>query len=298
MRNITNFLDWWCYDQQVRSTFYDLVLPTFVTHDETEYLSITGPDAENLPPFAFCEAYIEQYTTWALNKYAGINFVAAETKLDGIEANATANSPDGDLLDRDNHTGTQTASTINDFNTAVDSRISNIIGTAPANLDTLQELAAALGNNANFASSITTSLAGKFNNPTGNASQVVLGDGTLGTLPVISAPTVNNNVARSLNSNYTISATKHARVSYSVNVSWNLAALLSGNATAFLEYSTNAGSTWTTVNQVSKSIGLLTFAGADDLNLVGEIPANGLVRIRTTASNMTVAYTRGQEVLQ
>lgn len=106
---------------------------------------------------------------------------------------------------------------------------------------------------------------------------------------------INNAVARSLNSNYTISATRSANVTYSINISWNIAALLSGSGTAFLEYSTNGGSSWVTVNQVSKSIGLLTFAGADDMNLTGWIPVNALVRIRTTASNMTITYTTGQE---
>lgn len=107
----------------------------------------------------------------------------------------------------------------------------------------------------------------------------------------------NDNVARTLNSNYTISATQRVRCTYSINVTWALASLLSGSGSAFLEYSTNAGSTWTTVSTVSKSLSLLTIAGGDDMNLSGEVPANALVRIRTTATNMTVAYTRGQEVL-
>lgn len=110
-------------------------------------------------------------------------------------------------------------------------------------------------------------------------------------------PTFNNNVSRSLNSNYTISTTKYSQVNYSINISWSIAALLSGSGTAFLEYSTNSGSSWTTVNQVSKSIGLLTFAGADDLNLSGLVPANSLIRIRTSSNNMTITYVRGQEVL-
>lgn len=113
-----------------------------------------------------------------------------------------------------------------------------------------------------------------------------------------SSLTYNNNVSRSLNSSYTISSTRAAEVAYSVNVSWNLSALLSGSASAFLEYSTDSGTTWVTVNQVSKNIGLLTFAGSDDLNLVGNVPAGASVRIRTTSSNMTVSYVRGQEVLQ
>lgn len=111
------------------------------------------------------------------------------------------------------------------------------------------------------------------------------------------APTQNDNVSRTLNSNFTISTTQRARCSYSINVSYGIAALLSGSSAAFLEYSTNGGSSWTTVNNVGKTLSLLTIGGTDDLNLVGEVPANALVRIRTTSSNMTVSYSRGQEVL-
>lgn len=49
--------------------------------------------------------------------------IADENKLAGIATGATANSPDATLLDRANHTGTQTASTISDFSTSVDTRI-------------------------------------------------------------------------------------------------------------------------------------------------------------------------------
>ena len=48
---------------------------------------------------------------------------AEQTKLLGIEAGATANSTDAQLRDRATHTGTQTSSTISDFNTATDARI-------------------------------------------------------------------------------------------------------------------------------------------------------------------------------
>lgn len=116
--------------------------------------------------------------------------------------------------------------------------------------------------------------------------------------PSIPSVTQNDNVSRSLNTNYTVSASQRARLYYSVNISWSIAALLSGSGSAFLEYSTNGGSSWVIVNQVSKSIGLLTFAGADDMNLNGEVPANALVRIRTSATNMTVSYVRGQEIIQ
>lgn len=47
------------------------------------------------------------------------NASAFKVKLDGIANGATANQTDAYLLSRTNHTGTQTASTISDFNTAV-----------------------------------------------------------------------------------------------------------------------------------------------------------------------------------
>jgi hypothetical protein len=56
---------------------------------------------------------------------------------------------------------THTVAEITDFTTSVDARIQNIVGAAPAALDTLDELAAALGDDANFAATVTTSLANK-----------------------------------------------------------------------------------------------------------------------------------------
>jgi hypothetical protein len=47
------------------------------------------------------------------------NGSSAKTKLDGIAIGATANQTDAFLLSRANHTGTQTASTISNFNAAV-----------------------------------------------------------------------------------------------------------------------------------------------------------------------------------
>lgn len=109
---------------------------------------------------------------------------------------------------------------------------------------------------------------------------------------------IANNVARAVNTPYTISTTRDALCSYSLNATWAISALVAGSGSAFLEYSTDSGSSWLTASQVSKGLALLTFAGSDEMNLCGYIPAAALVRIRTTVSNMTLAYVRGQEVLQ
>jgi len=83
-------------------------------------------------------------------------FTAAEkTKLGGIAAGATVNSADATLLARANHTGTQASATISDFNAAVDARIAVLTAGAPAAMDTLDELAAALGDDPAFATTMT-----------------------------------------------------------------------------------------------------------------------------------------------
>jgi hypothetical protein len=55
----------------------------------------------------------------ATTSLAGVMTGADKTKLDGIATGATANSSDATLLARANHTGTQTAATISDFDTEV-----------------------------------------------------------------------------------------------------------------------------------------------------------------------------------
>ena len=56
---------------------------------------------------------------------AGLQSKEDKSKLDNIASNATANSSDAVLKDRDNHTGTQLANTISDFATAVANLISD-----------------------------------------------------------------------------------------------------------------------------------------------------------------------------
>jgi hypothetical protein len=53
--------------------------------------------------------------------------VADKTKLDGVATGATANSSDATLLNRANHTGTQTASTISDFDEAAQDAVGTIL---------------------------------------------------------------------------------------------------------------------------------------------------------------------------
>lgn len=89
---------------------------------------------------------------------AGLMLAADKSKLDAIAAGATANSSDATLLDRANHTGTQASSTITNFVSEVDARVQLIVDAAPTALDTLNELAAALGDDPAFSATVTTAL--------------------------------------------------------------------------------------------------------------------------------------------
>lgn len=90
----------------------------------------------------------------------------------GSDASTLGGQTSAYHLSRANHTGSQAASTISDFATAVaaaipasyatDTEVTNainaVLGGAPAALDTLDELAAAIGDDANYAASVTTAL--------------------------------------------------------------------------------------------------------------------------------------------
>ena len=102
---------------------------------------------------------------------------AEKTKLGGIAAGATVNSADATLLARANHTGTQASATISDFNAAVDARIAVLTAGAPAAMDTLDELAAALGDDPAFATTMTNLInarAKTFSQDVGDGSATVI----------------------------------------------------------------------------------------------------------------------------
>lgn len=119
-----------------------------------------------------------------------------------------------------------------------------------------------------------------------------------------STPTINNSVTRALNSSYTISATKLVEVNYSITCSVTNP-LLAGvsTAVAYLEYSTNGGTSWIIVNQTGNTSGVglavaVAITNTQTTTLSGMIPPNALVRIRTTTSGTaSVTYVIGQETI-
>lgn len=119
----------------------------------------------------------------------------------------------------------------------------------------------------------------------------------------VSNPSINTSPARSLNSNFTPSTTRIVMGVYSISCSVTNP-LLAGNSTltAYLEYSTNGGSTWNTLTQNgnSSSVGVavaIQITNGQTATLSGVIPANALARIRTTTSGTASATLVAQHEL-
>lgn len=84
--------------------------------------AINELDAEKAPLTHVGSTGISQHGV-ATDSVAGFMSPSDKSKLDGVQAGATANQADSFLLSRANHTGTQSSSTISDFVTSVDGRI-------------------------------------------------------------------------------------------------------------------------------------------------------------------------------
>lgn len=95
---------------------------------------------------------------------------AAVASAAASDATSKANAARDYSVQRANHTGIQAISTISGLQSALDSKatpsdvsaaVAAVVNASPATLDTLRELAASLGDDANFASTVTNALAAK-----------------------------------------------------------------------------------------------------------------------------------------
>lgn len=146
-----------------------------------------------------------------------------------------------------------------------------------------------------------TALDGKFNNPTGSTSQVILGNGTLGSFPSFTlTPSSIVSTARSLNTAYQESSTKYVDVRVSTSILCTLSLTGGQDGSIFLEYSADGSTNWTfagqsrTSNTGSLTLGLNTSqAGASQISVL--LPPGYYWRLRTvnTTGTPTFAFLGG-----
>lgn len=92
------------------------------------------------------------------HEFHGTVSAQAGTASDHLMQKAQVDASFASAVNRTNHTGTQATTTIDGLQAYVDGRVQLIVDAAPAALDTLNELAAALGDDPNFSATVTTSL--------------------------------------------------------------------------------------------------------------------------------------------
>lgn len=109
-----------------------------------------------------------------------------------------------------------------------------------------------------------------------------ISNGNSVTLPTVDA--VPAMASRSFNTNFTLANT--TLCVYSIKILNGTTLISASSAYAYLEYSTNSGTSWTTVSSVSREengLSLISIATkGNTMTLTGVVPAGALTRIRTT----------------
>ena len=116
-------------------------------------------------------------------------------------------------------------------NTYTDTKVANLVASAPAALDTLNELATALGNDASFATTVTNSLAGKVaTTTTVTGTGALSGGGSLSSNQTITH--TNSGVTAGTYNNVTVNAYGHVTAGSNTSyLTGNQTVTLSGDAT-------------------------------------------------------------------
>ena len=135
-----------------KESIQDAVVSPMLTGNTESGITVTYDDSGNEVDFTITSA-----PKWATARTITLGGDASgSTTIDG-----TANTTLTVAVANDSHTHDTRYYTKAQVDSEIDSHINAVVNGAPGTLDTLNELAAAIGDNASYASSITTALAGK-----------------------------------------------------------------------------------------------------------------------------------------
>ena len=184
----------------------------------------------------------------------------ATSYADGLAANYDpAGSAANALTSAQSYADSAAANALSNANSYTDSAVANLVDSAPALLDTLNELAAAIGDDANFVTTVTNLVATKQNTLTAGSNIDITGNtiSVTGVDLAGAADTAYNNAvsyADSLASNY--DAAGAADTAYNNAVSYADSLTTSDIAEGTSEYFTNARAT----AALAAALGATTYA--------------------------------------
>jgi hypothetical protein len=181
----------------------------------------------------------------------------------------------------------------------IEARIQQLIGGAPAALDTLGEIASKLADEDNAIAALVTGLAGKQAKLTGSSTQYVKGDGSYATFPTL--PNNTDNLTEGANNLYFTAARAQAASRmivdgvqrlgcFSVTVSATVGILTAGNAVFYLTDNGLAGGNALFPNNVF--LKTRNFATAD----ITAPCMYGIVTVSADRKTLTVPVTKSTGV--
>lgn len=164
-------------------------------------------------------------------------------------------------------------------NTYTDTKVANLVASAPAALDTLNELATALGNDASFATTVTNSLAGKVaTTTTVTGTGALSGGGSLSSNQTITH--TNSGVTAGTYNNVTVNAYGHVTSgSNSAYLTGNQSISVTGDATG-------SGTTGIALTLANSGVTAGTYGSGTQVSSI-TVDAKGRV---TSASNSNIAF--------
>jgi len=215
--------------------------------DLSDYYTISEVDflvneKEAAIPAGTTAQYLRGDKTWGTLDKTAVGLSAVDNTSDANKPISTAVATA--LAGKASSVHTHTSSSITDLTAVLDARIQTVVGAAPAALDTLDELAAALGDDANFAATVTTQLAGKQATiPVGTTAQYYRGDKTWQTLnsAAVGLPNVNN----------TSDTQKPVSVAMQTALDGKENVIAAGTTTQYLR----GDKTWQTLNSAAVGLG-------------------------------------------
>jgi hypothetical protein len=155
--------------------------------DELHDLSVKNPSDGDMIKYVASTGLWTKVAASTTNIVEGTNLYYTQGRFDtAFAAKSTTNLAEGtNLYYTDARVGTYLTNNSYATQTYVNTAVSNLVDAAPGTLDTLNELAAALGDDPNFATTVATSIGTKEPAITaGTTSQYWRGDKTWQTLPV------------------------------------------------------------------------------------------------------------------
>lgn len=224
--------------------------------------------------------------------------VTGNTSLSTVSTSGAATLASGSVTGNFSVAGTLTVGVPTNSTDAaskgyVDTAVANVIDSAPAALDTLNELAAALNDDANFASTVTTALATKLNLSGGTMT----GDITLGANKITSTatPATDDTLTRkgyvdSILGSATSAATSAAAAAVSETNAANSASAASTSASNAANSATNAATSAT--NAATSETNAATSATAAASSATSA--SNSASAAATSASNAATSATNAE----